>query len=270
MNDNEISRIGGAEARVTDTHAHYDDKAFDCDRYELLDRLFESSVENIVTIGCSLESSAEALKIAERYGRMYAAVGIHPDDAASLPPDYLDKLKKLCENPKTVAIGEIGLDFHREDCGDCDKKRQLVCFREQLELAKEVGLPVVIHSRDATKETLDVLTEYRPRGVMHCFSGSAETARELLKLDMMISFTGVLTFKNAKKAVEAFRGIPPDRVMLETDCPYMAPVPHRGKRCDSSMVRDTAVKAAEIRGIPTDELITQCNKNAVDFFGLKK
>lgn len=251
--------------KVIDTHAHYDDEAFDADRFELLDELFQTTVDRIINIGCTLKSSKTAIEFAERYDGMYAAVGIHPEDTDSLPPDYLDRLREMCRNPKVVAVGEIGLDFHREGH---DKETQRRCFREQLLLAKEEDLPIVVHSREATKETLELLAEYQPRGVVHCFSGSAETAREILKIGMMISFTGVLTFKNAKKAVEACKIIPLDRIMLETDSPYMAPVPYRGKRCHSGMVYEIAQKAAEIKGMATESLLQACNENAVRFFGL--
>lgn len=251
--------------KTIDTHAHYDAEEFDEDRDELLKRLFAESVDSIITMGCSLKSSAAALKLAEKYERMYAAVGIHPEDCENLPADYISQIKALAANKKVRAIGEIGLDYHYDGS---DREKQIACFEEQLSLAKELDLPVVIHSRDATKDTLDILEKYRPRGVVHCFSGSSETAREILRLGLMISFTGVLTFKNAKKAVEACEVIPLDRIMLETDCPYMSPVPHRGERCDSGMVRFTAEKLAQIKGISTDEAILACNKNAVEFFGL--
>lgn len=251
--------------KTIDTHAHYDAEEFDEDRDELLKRLFAESVDSIITMGCSLKSSAAALKLAEKYERMYAAVGIHPEDCENLPADYISQIKALAANKKVRAIGEIGLDYHYDGS---DREKQIACFEEQLSLAKELKLPVVIHSRDATKDTLDILEKYRPRGVVHCFSGSSETAREILRLGLMISFTGVLTFKNAKKAVEACEAIPLDRIMLETDCPYMSPVPHRGERCDSSMVRFTAEKLAQIKGISTNEAILACNKNAVEFFGL--
>lgn len=251
--------------KVTDTHAHYDVSDFDNDRDELLKRLFEESVENIITMGCSLESSKAAVALAEKYERMFAAVGIHPEDCENTPSDYLEQIEKLAANEKVKAIGEIGLDYHYEGY---DREKQIRVFEEQLKLAKKLDLPVVIHSRDAVKDTLDILSKTRPRGVVHCFSGSEETARELLKLGLMISFTGVLTFKNARKAVEACEIIPLDRIMLETDCPYMSPVPHRGKRCDSSMVRFTAEKLAQIKGITTEEAILACNKNAEKFFNL--
>lgn len=251
--------------KTIDTHAHYDAEEFDADRDELLTRLFAESVDSIITMGCSLKSSAAALKLAEKYERMYAAVGIHPEDCENLPDDYISQIKTLAANKKVRAIGEIGLDYHYDGFS---REKQIVCFKEQLKLAQELDFPVVIHSRDATKDTLDILAEYRPRGVVHCFSGSAETAREILRIGLMISFTGVLTFKNAKKAVEACEVIPLDRIMLETDCPYMSPVPHRGERCDSSMVRFTAEKLAQIKGISTDEAILACNRNAIEFFGL--
>lgn len=251
--------------KTIDTHAHYDAEEFDADRDELLTRLFAESVDSIITMGCSLKSSAAALKLAEKYERMYAAVGIHPEDCENLPDDYISQIKTLAANKKVHAIGEIGLDYHYDGFS---REKQIACFKEQLKLAQELDFPVVIHSRDATKDTLDILAEYRPRGVVHCFSGSAETAREILRLGLMISFTGVLTFKNAKKAVEACEVIPLDRIMLETDCPYMSPVPYRGERCDSSMVRFTAEKLAQIKGISTDEAILACNRNAIEFFGL--
>lgn len=251
--------------KTIDTHAHYDAEEFDADRDELLTRLFAESVDSIITMGCSLKSSAAALKLAEKYERMYAAVGIHPEDCENLPDDYISQIKTLAANKKVRAIGEIGLDYHYDGFS---REKQIACFKEQLKLAQELDFPVVIHSRDATKDTLDILAEYRPRGVVHCFSGSAETAREILRLGLMISFTGVLTFKNAKKAVEACEVIPLDRIMLETDCPYMSPVPYRGERCVSSMVRFTAEKLAQIKGISTDEAILACNRNAIEFFGL--
>lgn len=253
--------------KVIDTHAHYDDDAFDEDRYELIENMLKNTVDSIITIGCSLERSRTALKIAEKYERVYAAVGIHPEDCESLPPDYTEQISKMCRHEKVVAIGEIGLDYHYDEY---NKEAQISCFKKQLELAEKLCLPVVIHSRDATHDTMEILMEYKPKGVMHCFSGSAETAREILSLGMMISFTGVLTFKNAKKAVEACSVIPMERLMLETDCPYMSPIPHRGERNISSNVYHIAEKVAEIKNLPVNEVIEICNSNAISFFGLKK
>lgn len=252
--------------KVIDTHAHYDDEAFDSDREELLQRLLSSSVDKIITIGCSLERSRMAAELSGKYDNIFAAVGIHPEDCYDLPEDYLYQIEQLASGKKVVAIGEIGLDYHYEGYS---KELQQKCFKEQLRLAAKLDMPVVVHSRDATKDTLDILREYKPKGVVHCFSGSAETAREILEIGMMISFTGVLTFKNAKKAVEACSVIPLERLMLETDCPYMAPVPFRGERCDSSMVYNIAEKVAEIKGISVSEVIKTCNNNAEEFFGLR-
>lgn len=251
--------------KVIDSHAHYDDEAFDGDRFTLLDSLFQSSVERIVNIGCTLKSSEKSLELAARYQGMHAAVGIHPENTGSLPDDYLDRLREMSKSPKTVAIGEIGLDFHREEH---DRETQRLRFREQLSLANELHLPVIIHSREATRETLEILNEFRPKGVVHCFSGSPEMAREILKLGMMIGFTGVLTFKNAKKAAESCKIIPIERMLLETDAPYMAPVPYRGKRCHSGMIYETAKKAAELKGMETEKVLQICNDNAIRLFGL--
>lgn len=253
--------------KVIDTHAHYDDDAFDLDRDELLTDMLNNTVDSIVTIGCSLKSSFNSVQIAEKYERIYAAVGIHPSDCENLPENYIEQLKSLAESKKVVAIGEIGLDYHYEGYS---RELQMACFKKQLELAKEISLPVVIHSRDATKDTMDILKEYKPNGVMHCFSGSSETAKEIIDLGMMISFTGVLTFKNSKKAVEACKSIPLERIMLETDCPYMAPIPHRGERNNSSYVYHIAEKLAEIKNISVEKAVEACNSNAINFFGLKK
>ena len=252
--------------RLTDTHAHYDDDAFDEDRYDLLDRLFGESVNKIVTVGCSYDRWQPTIALAERYGNMYAALGIHPEDIYDLPADYLRQLEELSGHPKVKALGEMGLDYHYENY---DRERQIKVFREQLMLADKLSMPVIIHSRDATADTLEILHDLRPKkAVMHCFSGSAETAREILDLGLYISFTGVITFKNARRAAEACAEVPPDRLMLETDCPYMAPVPYRGQRCDSSMIRSSAGKIGEIKGLTADEIIKICNENADRFFGM--
>ena len=250
--------------RVTDTHAHYDSEAFDSDRYELLDRLFQESVNKIVSVGCACESWQPVVQLAERYDNLYAALGLHPEDIYDLPNDYLRQLEELAKHPKVKAIGEMGLDYHYESY---DRELQIKIFREQLQLADKLSMPIIIHSRDATADTLEILRDLRPKkAVMHCFSGSAETAREILDLGLYISFTGVITFKNARRAVEACAEVPLDRLMLETDCPYMAPVPCRGQRCDSSMIRFTAEKIGEIKGLTADEVIRSCNENADRFF----
>ncbi len=253
--------------KVIDTHTHYDDEMFDEDRNELLSKMLDESVQNIISIGCTLHRSELAVKLADKYEKIYATVGIHPEDCYDLPDDYINILRNMAANPKVVAIGEIGLDYHRDGF---KRKLQIKTFKEQIELAQSLNLPIVVHSREATADTIEILKEYKPKGVVHCYSGSAETAKEILDLGMNISFTGVLTFKNAKRAVEACEVIPIERLMLETDCPYMAPVPYRGQRCDSSMVINIAEKVAEIKNISVKNVVEICNENAVKFFGLNK
>lgn len=252
--------------KLTDTHAHYDDEAFDGDRDLLLQRLFAESVGKIITVGCAADRWEATIRLAEKYENIYGAVGIHPEDIYGLPENYLERIEELTKNPKIVAVGEIGLDYHYENY---DRERQEKIFTEQLCLADKLSLPVIIHSRDAAEDTLRILRAEKPKkAVMHCFSGSRETALEVLSMGLYISFTGVLTFKNARKALEACEAVPLDRLMLETDCPYMAPVPFRGERCDSSMILSTAAKMAEIKGLTTEEMIEICNKNAEKFFGI--
>lgn len=251
--------------KIIDTHVHYDDDAFDEDRHELINSILNDNVKGFITIGTSIEKSLKSIEIAEKYSQAYASIGVHPEDCNDLQKDYIDKLRQMSKNNKVVAIGEIGLDYHYDGY---NKKTQMKCFTEQLELASELNLPVIIHSRDATQDTIDILNAYKPKGVMHCFSGSLETAQKILELGMMISFTGVITFKNAKKAIEVCSAIPIDRLMLETDSPYMTPVPHRGKRNNSNYIIHIAEKIAEIKNIPVNEVIEICNKNAISFFGL--
>lgn len=248
-----------------DSHAHYDAEQFDADRDELLNRLHSEGVRNIVNMGCNLERSRLSVEYAEKYPFMYAAVGIHPEDVEGTPADYLDILKKWAVLPKTVAIGEIGLDYHYEGY---DPALQQRIFREQLDLAERLCLPVVIHSRDAAEDTMSILRERggKVNGVMHCFSGSAETAKQVLALGLNISFTGVLTFKNARRAIEALEAVPLDRLMLETDCPYMAPEPNRGKRCDSGMIAHIIEKIAELKGVSPELVAKQTTENTLKLF----
>ena len=249
---------------IFDTHSHYADSAFDGDRDELLAALPDKGVRFAVLAGSSMQDSAENVALAQKYGYIYAAVGVHPESVDETPSDYREKLTELVKSSEKVrAIGEIGLDYHYENY---DRDKQILFFRQQLELARELSLPVIVHSRNASEDTLDILKEYRPTGVVHCFSGSAEVAREVIKLGMYIGFTGVLTFKNAKKALHALEVVPLDRLLLETDCPYMAPEPLRGRRCDSSMICYTAEKAAQIKGVSTQELLDITCRNGMDFY----
>ena len=253
--------------KLTDTHAHYDDDAFDNDREELLTRLFEESVGKIITVGCAQKRWQPTIALTERFEGMFGALGLHPEDISDAGEDWEAELKELLTRTKIKALGEIGLDYHYENY---DREMQIKFFRRQIAIAKETDMPIIIHSRDATEDTMNILRELRPqKAVMHCFSGSAETARELVAMGLYISFTGVLTFKNAKRAISACEAIPTDRLMLETDCPYMSPVPLRGERCDSSMIRYTAAKMGEIKGFGAEEMIDICNKNAERFFGFE-
>lgn len=251
---------------IFDTHSHYADSAFDEDRDTLLAELPGRGVRLIMLASSGLEDSQFNSELSQKYDYVYAAAGVHPECVNETPEDYTDTVREIiASNPKIKAVGEIGLDYHYDGF---DREKQLRFFRAQLELASELDLPVIVHSRDATEDTVNILKEYRPRGVVHCFSGSAETAQEIIKLGMYIGFTGVLTFKNAKKALRALEAVPMDRLLMETDCPYMAPVPFRGKRCDSSMIVHTAEKAAEIKGLPVQELIDVTCRNGMELFNI--
>ena len=236
-----------------DTHAHMDDRAFDEDREELLAGFAQKGVALVMNPGCSLESSRNAVALAEKYDFVYAAVGSHPDVADEVDDAVLEEYRKLCKlHHKVKAIGEIGIDYHYEDI---PRELQLKAFRMQMELARELGLPVIVHEREAHEDGMAVVREFPDvTGVFHCYSGSAEMARQLVDKGWYIGFTGVLTFKNARKAIETAASIPVERIVLETDCPYMAPVPHRGKRNDPGYLCHMAEKLAEIRGLPLEEI----------------
>ncbi|MBQ8961711.1 MAG: TatD family hydrolase [Ruminococcus sp.] len=251
---------------IFDTHAHYTDPAFDGDREEVLASLPGKGIRLVMLASSSMEDTAANSALAGEWDYIYAAAGIHPENAGSVPADYLSFVEEtILGHEKTLALGEIGLDYHYEGY---DRQAQIRIFEEQLDLAKKLDVPVIIHSRDASEDTLSILREHRPRGVVHCFGGSAETAAEVLKLGMYIGFTGVITFKNAKKPLRALEAVPLERLVIETDCPYMAPVPFRGKRCDSSMLVSTAEKAAEIKGVSTQELIDQTCRNGMALYGI--
>lgn len=249
---------------IFDTHAHYADHAFDSDRDKLLAMLPEKGIKYIMLASSSVEDTVENARLAEKYNYIYAASGVHPESVDTNPENYLDIVQNTALScSKVKAIGEIGLDYHYDGY---DRDKQIKIFEEQLVLAKKLDLPVIVHSRDACEDTLNILKKHKPSGVVHCFSGSAETAKEIIKLGMYIGFTGVLTFKNAKKAIQALKVVPLDRLLLETDCPYMSPVPFRGKRCDSSMIIYTAEKAAEVKDLQTQELIDITCANAEKFY----
>ena len=236
-----------------DTHAHMDDHAFDTDREELLAALPEQGIGLVMNPGCSLESSRNVSLLTRQYDYIYGAVGSHPDVADEVNDAVLEEYRRICaDNPKIKAIGEIGLDYHYEDI---PRDIQLKAFRAQMELARELKLPVIVHERDAHEDGMKVVTEFPEiTGVFHCYSGSAEMARWLVERGWYIGFTGVLTFKNARKALEVASFIPLDRIVLETDCPYMAPEPFRGKRNDPGKLYRMAEKLAELRGLSVEEI----------------
>lgn len=250
-----------------DTHAHFDDERFDADRDAMLEQMKDFGVTNITNIASSMASSRRSVELAEKYDFVYASVGVYPSETENLTETDMEELRRLAQHPKVRAIGEIGLDYHYPD--DVAPDIQKKWFIRQLDLAQELNMPVIIHDRDSKGDSLEILKNMKiSNGVVHCFSGSAETAREIVKLGMMISFTGVLTFKNARRAIEACAAVPTDRLMIETDCPYMAPEPHRGERNHSGYVRYVAEKMAEIKGISYEEMVDITDKNAKRFFGI--
>ena len=236
-----------------DTHAHLDDRAFDADRETLLASLPEQGIGLMMNPGCSLASSRAADALSRKYPFVYAAVGSHPDAADEVDEQVLEEYRRMCrENPKIRAIGEIGLDYHYEDI---PRSRQLEAFRAQMALARELNLPVIVHEREAHEDGIRVVEEFpEVTGVFHCYSGSGEMARWLVSRGWYIGFTGVLTFKNARKAVEVAQSIPMERIVLETDCPYMSPEPYRGKRNDPSRLCYMAQKLAQLRDLPLEEV----------------
>ncbi len=251
-----------------DTHAHFDDPQFDSDRDEVIKSLADDGVTRVMNIGANMETSKKAIEIANKYDFIYATVGVHPCDTYDMTDEDIERLRIMAKNnPKVRAIGEIGLDYHFDDTKPDIQKEW---FIKQLHLAKELNMPVVIHDRDSKGDAIEILKrEGISNGVMHCFSGSAETARELVKMGFMISFTGVLTFKNARRAVEACRSIPMERLMIETDCPYMAPEPHRGERNYSGYVKYVARKMAEIKGLSYEETARITMENGLRFYGIE-
>lgn len=252
---------------IFDTHAHYDDERFSEDSEELLSSFQKNGVSGVISCGVNAQSSKANIELAKKYPFMYAAVGYHGLNTEDLTDDYIDILKSLVKNEKTVAIGEIGLDYHYEKES---RDIQLEIFTKQIELANEYNLPVIVHDREAHEDTLRILKQLKPKGVVHCFSGSVEMAKEIVKLGMYIGLGGAVTFKNAVKPVEVSRYVPEDRLLLETDAPYMTPVPFRGKRCTSLHIPYTAEKIAEIRGIETQELLNLTDKNARELFNIHK
>lgn len=248
---------------IFDTHAHYEDSRFDEDRDILFESLHQNGVGGIITCGCDLESSNKALKMAEEHSFVYAAVGMHPGNMEK--PDDLDEIEKLFTHKKCVAVGEIGLDYYwTQD----NKPEQKAVFEKQLQLSLKHNLPVIVHDREAHADTLEFLKNFKPKGVIHSFSGSPEMAEEILKLGMYIGIGGVITFKNAKKLPEVVKMLLDSRILLETDAPYLAPVPYRSKTNNSAMIYLTAQKIAEIRQTTTEHILNLTFNNAKELFGV--
>ena len=253
---------------IFDTHAHYDDKAFDADRETVLRSARESGVGLILDPGCDVESSRAALRLAEGHEFVYAAVGIHPEELDCWGEEALAELRELAEHPKCVAIGEIGLDYYWDDSR---KQEQKLLFRWQLELALELDKPVIVHDREAHGDCMDIVRDYPAlRGVFHCYSGSAEMAKELLKRGWYLGFDGPVTYKNARKTLEVLELCPLERILIETDSPYMSPVPLRGKRNDSRNLRFVADKLAACKGVTPEEIERVTMENGCRLFGIAR
>lgn len=250
---------------IFDTHAHYDDARFDEDRDALLQSLPEKGVVRVINCGVDLATSKTTLALAHKYDFVYAAVGFHPEDCGDATDTDFAALLPFYSDPKVVAVGEIGLDYYWDTV---PKEQQKAVFERQLILANELNKPVIVHDREAHADTLALLKRHRPKGVLHCFSGSVESMEEAVKLGLYIGLGGAVTFKNAKKPLAVAAAAPADRLLLETDCPYMAPVPFRGKRNESSLIAYVAEVIASVRGVEVQQLIDQCRENANRLFGI--
>lgn len=252
---------------IFDSHAHYDDEQFNDDREKVIKEIQEKGVIGVLNCGSDLRGTNMSFELANKYDFIYAAVGIHPSYADIVDEKLIEHLKEMCKNPKVKAIGEIGLDYYWDE--NPDKEIQKKAFRMQMELAKELNMPVVIHDRDAHKDTLDIMKEYpEVKGVVHCFSGSVEFAKECLKLGYYIGVTGVVTFKNAKVVKEVVKNVPIDRLLVETDCPYMAPTPHRGERNQSNFIEFMIKQIMELKNLSQEEVENNTIKNTKTLFNI--
>ena len=250
---------------IFDAHAHYDDDWFDNDREELLSSLPQKGISGIVNAAVDLQTAKIAQGFAEKYDFMYFTVGFHPENLEDMPEDYLSQIAEMLQHEKAVALGEIGLDYH----WDIEKSLQHRVFEEQLQLSRELDVPVVVHDREAHGDVMTYLRQYKPKGLLHCFSGSVEMLKEVLSLGMSISLGGTVTYKNARVPVEIAKAVPLDRLLLETDAPYLSPVPMRGKRNDSSNIIYTATRIAEIKDMSVQELLNITAQNARQLYGIQ-
>jgi TatD DNase family protein len=254
--------------KIFDSHAHYDDEAFNEDRESIIDELKENNVIGVINCGSTIEGARMSLELAKKYDYFYAAVGIHPEYANELDEKLLGEIREMAKYEKVKAIGEIGLDYYWEE--NPSREVQKATFRAQMALAEELDLPVVIHDREAHEDTLNILKEFpKVKGVVHCFSGSAEFAVQCLKIGYYIGITGVVTFKNAKKIVEVVKEVPVEKLLLETDCPYMAPTPYRGKRNKSDYISFIMQEVAKIKDIGLEELSRKTIENTKILFNIK-
>jgi TatD DNase family protein len=257
---------------LIDTHAHLDYADYDPDRAEIIARATEAGVTEIISIGTRIESSTRAIELAENFPNIWATVGIHPCDADNAPDDTIPRLRQLAQSSRVVALGEIGLDYHHlpenPDEAAANKKRQAEIFRQQLDLAAELGFNAVIHQRDSWNDTLAILREFtgRVRGVFHCFGGTPDQANEVVALGHLVSFTGIVTFKNARQVQATAQNVAFDKFMVETDCPYLAPAPDRGKRCEPAHTRRVAEQIAQLRGTTLEEIAARTTETAREFF----
>ncbi|MBQ5426649.1 MAG: TatD family hydrolase [Pseudobutyrivibrio sp.] len=254
---------------IFETHAHYDDEKFDADRVELLSHLLrENNIGKVVNVGATFKGCKESIALAEKYDDVYAAIGIHPEEIDEINDDVMEYLRQNASHEKVVAIGEIGLDYYWVKEEE-QRKKQRIWFNKQMDLAKELEMPVIIHSRDAAEDTLNTIRLYNNshvKGIVHCYSYSKEIAMEYVKMGWYIGVGGVVTFKNAKKLVETVEAIPLESIVLETDCPYMAPVPHRGERNSSIFLSHVAEKIAEIKNISVEEVEKVTYQNALNIY----
>jgi len=251
--------------QIFDTHAHYDDEAYNLDRDEILKSLADNNIGTVLNCSSDMESSHKSVELCDKYSFIYGAVGIHPHSAKDYTKNDSDILKTLVSHPKIKAIGEIGLDYHYDFS---PREQQIICLEAQLKIAAEVNLPIIFHDREAHADTLEILKKYKPRGVVHCFSGSVEMAGEIIRLGMYIGLGGAVTFKNARTPKEVAAFLPLDKLLLETDCPYMTPAPHRGKRNDSTFLPLVVAQIAEIKQISEQEIIDQTTQNANYLFNI--
>ena len=261
---------------LIDTHAHLDYTDYDPDRAEVIARATDAGVTEIISIGTRIDSSARAVELAENFPNIWATVGIHPGEVDEAPDDAVERLRALAQSSRVVSIGEIGLDYHRLPANPADaeanKIRQADFFRRQLELTVDLGLNAVIHQRDSWDDTLAILRDFtgRVRGVFHCFGGTIEQAREVIALGHLVSFTGIVTFKNARQVQATAQEIAFDQFMVETDCPYLAPAPDRGKRCEPAHTRRVAEQIAQLRGVPLEKIAGRTTQTAREFFRFRR